>query len=99
MARLILSIGIGPKSSTGKSIVGLPADYGEGPRYADQCSWPSILAVPVYAAETAPAAIRGSLVMQWQMWTAFGIMIGYVCNLMFYNVSSSSIEGLNWRLM
>jgi len=71
LARLILSIGIGPKSST----------------------------VPVYAAETAPPAIRGSLVMQWQMWTAFGIMLGYVCNLMFYNVSSSSIEGLNWRLM
>lgn len=26
-------------------------------------------------------------------------MIGYVCSLIFYNVSSSSIEGLNWRLM
>lgn len=31
--------------------------------------------------------------------TAFGIMIGYICGLIFYDVSSSSIEGLNWRLM
>jgi len=68
--RLVLSMGIGPKSST----------------------------VPIYAAECAPPAIRGALVMQWQTWTAFGIMIGYVCSLIFYNVSSDSIEGLNWRL-
>ena len=27
--------------------------------------------VPVYAAECAPAPIRGALVMMWQMWTAF----------------------------
>lgn len=26
-------------------------------------------------------------------------MIGYVCDLMFYNVKSDSIVGLNWRLM
>lgn len=25
--------------------------------------------------------------MQWQMWTAFGIMIGYVADLAFYFVS------------
>ncbi|KAL9599632.1 MAG: hypothetical protein Q9219_003716 [cf. Caloplaca sp. 3 TL-2023] len=31
--------------------------------------------VPVYAAECAPAPIRGALVMQWQVWTAFGIMV------------------------
>jgi MFS family permease len=30
---------------------------------------------------------------------AFGIMIGYICGLIFYNVRSDSIEGLNWRLM
>ena len=28
--------------------------------------------VPVYGAECSPAPIRGALVMQWQMWTAFG---------------------------
>lgn len=31
---------------------------------------------PVYAAECSPANIRGALVMMWQMWTAFGIMLG-----------------------
>lgn len=31
---------------------------------------------PVYAAESAPKTIRGALTMMWQMWTAFGIMLG-----------------------
>ena len=35
--------------------------------------------VPVYAAECSPAPIRGALVMMWQMWTAFGIMLGNMC--------------------
>lgn len=34
--------------------------------------------VPIYAAENSPAAIRGALVMSWQMWTAFGIFLGTV---------------------
>lgn len=38
--------------------------------------------------------------MQWQMWTAFGIMMGYVADLAFYFVPAHGIgEGLNWRLM
>lgn len=38
--------------------------------------------------------------MQWQMWTAFGIMMGYVADLAFYFVPDHGIElGLNWRLM
>lgn len=49
--------------------------------------------VPVYAAENAPAAIRGALVMSWQMWTAFGIMFGTAINLAVYN------HVHNWRLM
>ncbi|KAJ5661480.1 uncharacterized protein N7477_009096 [Penicillium maclennaniae] len=61
---------------------------------------PKSATVPVYAAETAPPAIRGALVMQWQMWTAFGIMLGYAADLIFYKVSDTpSIVGLNWRLM
>ncbi|KAI1774385.1 hypothetical protein F4818DRAFT_80823 [Hypoxylon cercidicola] len=49
--------------------------------------------VPIYAAENAPASIRGALVMSWQMWTAFGIMFGTAINLaVFYHP-------LNWRLM
>ena len=72
VARFVLGLGIGPKSST----------------------------VPVYAAECAPPAIRGGLVMMWQMWTAFGIMLGYVADLAFYKVPDKPhITGLNWRLM
>ncbi|KAL4960702.1 uncharacterized protein BDV14DRAFT_138355 [Aspergillus stella-maris] len=61
---------------------------------------PKSATVPVYAAETAPPAIRGALVMQWQMWTAFGIMFGYAADLAFFQVSDpAGIVGLNWRLM
>jgi hypothetical protein len=38
--------------------------------------------------------------MMWQMWTAFGIMLGYVADLAFYKVPDRPhIKGLNWRLM
>ncbi|KAI9718245.1 MAG: hypothetical protein M1812_004235 [Candelaria pacifica] len=61
---------------------------------------PKSATVPIYAAETTPPAIRGALVMQWQMWTAFGIMIGYVSDLVFFKVpDKANIVGLNWRLM
>ncbi|KAI0683947.1 hypothetical protein BC835DRAFT_1392462 [Cytidiella melzeri] len=61
---------------------------------------PKSTTVPVYAAECAPPAIRGALVMMWQMWTAFGIMIGNVMDLAFYHVPDThNIKGLNWRLM
>lgn len=61
---------------------------------------PKSATVPIYAAETTPPAIRGALVMQWQMWTAFGIMVGYASDLAFYTVADrSNITGLNWRLM
>ncbi|KAK4055364.1 hypothetical protein OIO90_003202 [Microbotryomycetes sp. JL221] len=61
---------------------------------------PKSATTPVYGAETAPPLIRGALVMQWQVWTAFGIMMGTVSSLAFYKVpDSSGIEGLNWRIM
>lgn len=61
---------------------------------------PKSATVPIYAAETAPPAIRGALVMQWQMWTAFGIMVGYASDLAFFKVpDQSGIVGLNWRIM
>ncbi|KAK0737965.1 hypothetical protein B0T18DRAFT_440909 [Schizothecium vesticola] len=50
--------------------------------------------VAIYAAENPPAAIRGALVMSWQMWTAFGIMLGTVFNLAVWNT-----DDINWRLM
>ncbi|KAK1750423.1 hypothetical protein QBC47DRAFT_464908 [Echria macrotheca] len=50
--------------------------------------------VPIYAAENSPAAIRGALVMSWQMWTAFGIFLGTAFNLAVWNAGEN-----NWRLM
>ncbi|KAK9350301.1 hypothetical protein V1523DRAFT_436446 [Lipomyces doorenjongii] len=49
--------------------------------------------IPIYAAENSPAAIRGGLVMSWQMWTAFGIFLGFCANLAVYNVGA-----IAWRL-
>lgn len=37
--------------------------------------------VPIFAAENSPAPIRGALVMSWQLWTAFGILLGCSANL------------------
>ncbi|KAF8317882.1 hypothetical protein DL93DRAFT_2165313 [Clavulina sp. PMI_390] len=61
---------------------------------------PKSSTVPVYSAECAPANIRGAMVMMWQMWTAFGIMFGYISSLVFYHVGNKPhITGLGWRLM
>lgn len=37
--------------------------------------------VPIYAAEISPTAIRGTLVMSWQVFTALGIFLGSCSNL------------------
>ncbi|ODQ64211.1 putative MFS myo-inositol transporter [Nadsonia fulvescens var. elongata DSM 6958] len=61
---------------------------------------PKSTTTPVFAAECAPAAIRGSLVMMWQMWTAFGIMLGYIVSVAFTPRDNNSIsESVAWRLM
>ncbi|KAF2257798.1 hypothetical protein CC78DRAFT_549621 [Lojkania enalia] len=49
--------------------------------------------VPIFAAENSPAQIRGALVMSWQMWTAFGIFLGFCANLAVYQVGD-----IAWRL-
>ena len=49
--------------------------------------------VPIYAAENCPASIRGGLVMSWQLWTAFGIFLGFCANLAVYNTGD-----ISWRL-
>ncbi|KAK5172709.1 uncharacterized protein LTR77_002829 [Saxophila tyrrhenica] len=51
--------------------------------------------IPVYTAECAPAPIRGALVMQWQVWTAFGIMLGNIMGVAFGGLPDS----VNWRYM
>ena len=53
---------------------------------------------PVYAAESAPKTIRGALTMMWQMWTAFGIMLGFVVSVAFQNTTVLG-EGSQWRWM
>ncbi|KAI4127182.1 MAG: hypothetical protein LQ341_006814 [Variospora aurantia] len=47
---------------------------------------PKSATIPIYAAECTPANIRGALVMMWQMWTAFGIMLGYISGVVFRSV-------------
>ncbi|KAK4083366.1 hypothetical protein Purlil1_10777 [Purpureocillium lilacinum] len=59
---------------------------------------PKSSTVPVYAAECSPAPIRGALVMQWQMWTAFGIMLGNIMGVAF-GPSTGISPSLGWRLM
>lgn len=49
--------------------------------------------VPIFAAENSPARIRGALVMCWQMWTAFGIFLGFVANLVVIDAGR-----IAWRL-
>ncbi|KAL9594523.1 MAG: hypothetical protein Q9219_006987 [cf. Caloplaca sp. 3 TL-2023] len=49
--------------------------------------------IPVLAGESVPAAIRGTLVMGWQLWVAFGIFLGFTANLILYRVGD-----IAWRL-
>ncbi|KII91690.1 hypothetical protein PLICRDRAFT_123227 [Plicaturopsis crispa FD-325 SS-3] len=61
---------------------------------------PKSAIVPVYSAECVPALIRGGLVMAWQIFTAFGIMMGFVMSLAFRNLKDTEhVKGLNWRIM
>ncbi|GAB1731288.1 hypothetical protein NU195Hw_g4257t1 [Hortaea werneckii] len=50
--------------------------------------------VPVFSAENAPSNIRGALVMTWQMWVAFGIMLGFSANLAVVDTPA----WITWRL-
>ncbi|KAJ5671242.1 hypothetical protein N7507_000369 [Penicillium longicatenatum] len=49
--------------------------------------------IPIFCAENVPANIRGGLVMCWQLWTAFGIFLGYSANLAVMKVGT-----IAWRL-
>ncbi|KAF8891726.1 hypothetical protein BD779DRAFT_1512736 [Infundibulicybe gibba] len=54
---------------------------------------PKATTAPVYAAENTPASIRGGLVMSWQLWTAFGIFLGFCANLALFQAGK-----IAWRL-
>ncbi|KAK2778110.1 hypothetical protein FQN53_001877 [Emmonsiellopsis sp. PD_33] len=49
--------------------------------------------VPVFSSEITPANVRGGLVMSWQVWTAFGILLGTSANLAVVHVGD-----ITWRL-
>ncbi|KAK0781093.1 hypothetical protein LTR91_015192 [Friedmanniomyces endolithicus] len=49
--------------------------------------------VNVYAAECAPAYIRGGLAVTWQAFTAFGIFVGFLANVALHDYDASVI----WR--
>lgn len=110
IARFVLGIGIGPKSST-------------VPVYAAECKYsqpPSkLLALTVHPhtrrSSSHPGCIGNDVVgvvyvfalyqsisqsVLRQTWTAFGIMLGFVADLAFFKVPDPPhIRGLNWRLM
>lgn len=61
---------------------------------------PKSATVSIYLAECSTKKLRGIICMNWQAFTAFGIMWGYVFSLIFYRVGSGAVHGgLNWRLM
>jgi MFS family permease len=49
--------------------------------------------IPIFCAENTPAAVRGGLVMCWQLWTAFGIFLGTTANLIVKDTGT-----IAWRL-
>lgn len=49
--------------------------------------------VPIFNAENVPASVRGGLVMSWQLWTAFGIFLGFSANLAVMHTGK-----IAWRL-
>lgn len=49
--------------------------------------------VPVFSAENAPTSIRGALTMSWQLFVAFGIMLGFSANLVVKDTGN-----IAWRL-
>ncbi|OAQ70921.2 sugar porter (SP) family MFS transporter [Pochonia chlamydosporia 170] len=53
---------------------------------------------PVYSAESTPKTIRGALTMMWQMWTAFGICLGFVVSVAFQHTDFLG-EHSQWRWM
>jgi len=50
--------------------------------------------VPVFAAEVSPAHIRGSLVMNWQIFDALGIFLGFTANLI---LSRTGYSAWRWQ--
>ncbi|EME81447.1 uncharacterized protein MYCFIDRAFT_38166 [Pseudocercospora fijiensis CIRAD86] len=52
----------------------------------------------IFAAESAPAAIRGGLGVAWQMYTAFGVFVGFLTNML-VDSNPEAYGPLRWRVM
>ncbi|KAI1208183.1 uncharacterized protein F4807DRAFT_155344 [Annulohypoxylon truncatum] len=48
------------------------------------------VSTPILASETAVGFWRGSAILAWQLWVAFGIMMGFVFNLAFWASTSDN---------
>ncbi|KAI1441126.1 hypothetical protein F5Y02DRAFT_431428 [Annulohypoxylon stygium] len=49
------------------------------------------VSTPILASETAVGFWRGSAILAWQLWVSFGIMMGFVFNLIFYTVDDNKL--------
>ncbi|KAI0888075.1 uncharacterized protein GGS22DRAFT_197936 [Annulohypoxylon maeteangense] len=49
------------------------------------------VSTPILASETAVGFWRGSAILAWQLWVAFGIMMGFAFNLIFYTTGNSKL--------
>lgn len=52
----------------------------------------------IFAAESAPASIRGGLGVAWQMFTAFGIFVSFLTNMLVDSNPERFVE-VGWRIM
>ncbi|KAF2229056.1 general substrate transporter [Viridothelium virens] len=91
-----------PSSWKGLFAARLTLGLGIGPKSAT---------IPIYASECTPAQLRGALVMMWQMWTAFGLMCGYLAGAIFWHLGdqdcrdegdialSNSVLNVGWMVL
>lgn len=56
---------------------------------------PKSATVPIYVAESAPENVRGGLVMMWQVFAAFGIMLGYLAGVALGGITPGLDPGPN----
>ncbi|OTB01901.1 hypothetical protein M426DRAFT_14056 [Hypoxylon sp. CI-4A] len=50
------------------------------------------VSTPILASETAVGFWRGSSILAWQLWVAFGIMVGFAFNLIFYTAHDDRLS-------
>lgn len=53
---------------------------------------PKSATVPIYVAESAPENVRGGLVMMWQVFAAFGIMLGYLADVALGGITPGLVD-------